>query len=50
MKAGGFLFTLGVGMAAGGMVALMLPRECQARKTAQKAADAMGQSISDMMK
>lgn len=50
MKTGGFLLTLGLGMAAGGMAALMLPQQSQARKTAQKAADAMGQSISGMMK
>ena len=39
MKATTFLLTLGVGMAAGGAVALMLPEQCSARKAAQKAVD-----------
>ena len=50
MKVAGFMFTLGLGMVAGGMAALMLPQQSAARKTAQKAADAMEQSISGMMK
>ncbi|MBR4309105.1 MAG: hypothetical protein IKT58_05880 [Oscillospiraceae bacterium] len=39
MKATTFLLTLGVGMAAGGAVALMLPEKSTARKAAQKAVD-----------
>ncbi len=50
MQAKSFLLTLGLGMAAGGAVALMLPQQSQARKTAQKAVDAMEQSVSRMMK
>ncbi len=50
MKAGSFLFTLGLGMAAGGAVALMLPQQSQARKTAQKAVDSLEQSVSKMVK
>lgn len=50
MQAKSFLLTLGLGMAAGGAVALMLPQQSQARKTAQKAVDAMEQSVSKMMK
>ena len=41
MQVRSFLLTLGLGMAAGGTVALMLPRE------AQKAADAVEQTITD---
>ncbi len=39
MKATTFLLTLGVGMAAGGAVALMLPEQCSAKKAARKAVD-----------
>ena len=49
MQDKGFLLTLGLGMAAGGAVALMLPQQSKVRKTAQKAVDTMEQSISDMM-
>lgn len=49
MQVKGFLLTLGLGMAAGGAVALMLPQQSKVRKTAQKAVDSMEQSISDMM-
>ncbi len=49
MQVKGFLLTLGLGMAAGGAVALMLPQQSKVRKTAQKAVDTMEQSISDMM-
>lgn len=50
MQVKGFLLTLGLGMAAGGAVALMLPQQSKVRKTAQKAVDTMEQSISDMMR
>ena len=50
MQAKTFLLTLGLGMAAGGAVALMLPEQSQARKTAQKAVNSMEQSVSKMMK
>lgn len=44
-----FLLTLGVGVVAGGAIALMLPPQSTVRRTAQKAVDSMGQSVSDMM-
>lgn len=44
-----FFLTLGVGMAAGSMAALMLPQQSKVRKQAQKAADKLEQSMSDMM-
>ena len=49
MQAKGFLLTLGLGMVAGGTVALMLPQNCKARKAAQKAVDSIEQSVSNMM-
>ena len=49
MQVKGFLLTLGVGMVAGGAVALMLPQQSQMRKTAQKAVDSLEQSVSEMM-
>ncbi len=42
-----FLFALGAGMVAGGVATLMLPRQSQVRKTAQKAADAIEQTATD---
>ena len=41
------LLTLGLGIAAGGTVALMLPRQSGVRREAQKAADAVEQTITD---
>lgn len=41
MQVKSFLLTLGAGMLAGGTVALMLPQQSKARKTVQKAADAL---------
>lgn len=49
MQVKGFLFTLGLGMVAGGAVVLMLPQQSQARKTAQKAVDSMEQSVAKAM-
>lgn len=49
MKAGTFLLTLGVGMVAGGAAVLMLPEQCAARKTAQKAVNAAEDKMMDMM-
>ena len=49
MQVKGFLLTLGLGMVAGGTVALMLPQNCAARKTTQKAVDAVEQSVSKMV-
>ena len=49
MQVKGFFLTLGLGMAAGGAVALMLPQQSKVRKTAQKAVDSVEQTISDMM-
>ena len=39
MKLTGFALTMGVGIAAGAVTAMMLPRRCAARKALQKAAD-----------
>lgn len=47
MQVRSFLLTLGLGMAAGGMAALMLPQQSKARKTVQKAADRLEQTVSD---
>lgn len=44
-----FFLTLGVGIVAGGAIALMLPPQSPARRTAQKAVDSMEQSVADMM-
>lgn len=49
MQVKGFLLTLGIGMAAGGAVALMLPQQSAARKNAQKAVNKLEQSMSEMM-
>lgn len=49
MQAKTFLLTLGLGMAAGGAVALMLPQQSKVRKTAQKAVDGLEQTMTDMM-
>mgnify|MGYP007125809976 CR=1 FL=1 len=48
MQVKSFLFTLALGMAAGGAVALMLPQQSAVRQTAQKAADGIQQYVSDM--
>ena len=45
MQVRSFLLTLGLGMAAGGTVALMLPRQSGVRREA--AADAVEQTITD---
>ena len=45
MQVRSFLLTLGLGMAAGGTVALMLPRQSGVRREAQKAA--VEQTITD---
>lgn len=44
MQVRSFLLTLGLGMAAGGTVALMLPRAVRRAPEAQKAADAVEQT------
>lgn len=49
MKAKTFLLTLGLGMVAGSAVVLMLPEQCAARKTAQKAVNAAENKMMDMM-
>lgn len=41
MKLSGIAISMGVGVAAGAVTALMLPRQCTARKAAQKAAYAV---------
>ncbi len=50
MQVKSFLFTLGLGMAAGGAAVLMMPQNSKARKTAQKAVDSMEQSVTKMVK
>lgn len=45
MQTGSFLLTLGVGMAAGATVMLMMPSQNKIRKAAQKAADAMENAV-----
>lgn len=42
MKSTGFLMTLGLGMAAGAVALCMLPRDCEVKKAADKAADSIG--------
>lgn len=49
MKATTFLLTLGAGMVAGGAVALMMPEQSTARKTAQKAVNKAEEKMADMM-
>ena len=49
MQVKGFLLTLGLGMAAGGAIALMLPQQSTARKNAQKAVDKLEKSVSNMV-
>ena len=56
MKLTGLAISMGVGLAAGAITALMLPRQGAARKAIQKAADAvedaamtMGDKIVDKM-
>ena len=39
MKLSGFAITMGLGVAAGAVTAMMLPRQCAARRAIQKAAD-----------
>jgi hypothetical protein len=41
MKLTGFAISMGVGLAAGAVTAMMLPRDCTARKLTQKAANAV---------
>lgn len=50
MQTKSFLLTLGLGMMAGGAVALMLPEQSKAKQAAQKAVNTMEQSVSKMMK
>lgn len=38
MRLAGFAVSMGVGLAAGAVTAMMLPRQCTARKMAQRAA------------
>lgn len=49
MKMGAFWLTLGLGMAAGSMAVLMLPQQSQMRKNAQKAANKIEHSVTEMM-
>ena len=49
MKAKSFFLTLGIGMVAGGAVALMLPPQSQAKRTAQKAVNKAEEKMMEMM-
>ncbi len=49
MKVKTFLLTLGVGVVAGGALALMLPPQSPVRRTVQNAVDSVEQSMSNMM-
>ncbi len=56
MKLSGFAISMGVGLAAGAVTAMMLPRQCTARKAIQRAANAvedaamnMGDKIADKL-
>lgn len=56
MKLTGLAITMGVGLAAGAVTAMMLPRQSTARRALQKAADkvegaamTLGDKISDKM-
>lgn len=49
MKVKTFLLTLGIGVVAGGAIALMLPPQSPVRSTVQKAVDSVEQSVSNMM-
>lgn len=48
MKAKSFIITLGAGMAAGAVVAMMLPQQNCVRKAAQQAADKVEQAVSSV--
>lgn len=48
MQVKSFLLTLGLGMAAGGAAALMLPQNSKARKTAQKAVNTVEDTVMKM--
>lgn len=41
MKLTGLAISMGVGLAAGAVTAMMLPRQCTARRAIQRAADAV---------
>lgn len=50
MRLAGLAVSMGVGLAAGAVTAMMLPRQCTARKAIQKAANAVedaAMSVSD---
>ena len=49
MQVKAFLLTLGIGMAEGGAVAMMLPQQSSIRKTAKKAVDSVEQGIANVM-
>ncbi len=50
MKLTGLAISMGVGLAAGAVTAMMLPRDCTARKAAQKAANAVEDAAKDAKK
>lgn len=47
MQVRSFLLTLGVGMLAGGAVALMLPQQSPVRQKAQQAVDSLEKTVAD---
>ena len=44
-----FAWTMGLGMAAGATVALMLPRQSTARRVAQKAVNSLEHTVGDVV-
>lgn len=49
MQVKSFFLTLGLGIAAGGAIALMLPPQSKVKQTAQKAVDTVERTISENM-
>ncbi len=48
MKLTGLAISMGVGLAAGAVTAMMLPRQCTARKAIQRAAYAVEDAVMDV--
>ena len=48
MKLTGLAISMGVGLAAGAVTAMMLPRQCTARKAIQRAAYAVEDAVIDV--
>ena len=48
MKLTGLAISMGVGLAAGAVTAMLLPRQCTARKAIQRAAYAVEDAVMDV--